>query len=266
MCWFFGLNRSIIVALLLFSPLFMMLGGQMTVVAIPVTSMTTQTTTTFLTLTGTGATTTYQTNTQVTSFPTTTWTTYTTTGVVAVPVQVLTTVVNPVPVLVTVAGGHYCVMGPGGTQVCTTTMAIQTSIQYVTQTGYIVAYSPSTVQGAVTSQYLTNVPTTQFSTVASTSTYATGQVVSMTNTQTFTSVTDVQPPAPTINDILSQNLLIILVLVAVVLGALGYGLGRRGGRGSPRVAITSGFCSSCGSRIPEGAEFCVKCGAKRTSA
>jgi len=136
----------------------------------------------------------------------------------------------------------------------------------VTQTGVAVVYSPSTVQSAVTSQYTTNVPTTVFSTSTSTSTMTTGQVVSITNTETISSVTDVQPPPLSISDMVSQNLMLILViLVGLILGILGFTFGRRGSRGvsGPSRVSASGFCVSCGSAIPHDAQFCPKCGQKR---
>jgi hypothetical protein len=90
------LNGSIIILLLLSSPLFMMLGCQMTVEAIPVTSTTTQTATIFITMTGSGATTLYETDTFFTSVPTVTATTYTTSGLVTVPVPMTTVVAHTV--------------------------------------------------------------------------------------------------------------------------------------------------------------------------
>jgi hypothetical protein len=115
----------------------------------------------------------------------------------------------------------------------------------------------------VTSQYSTNVPTTLFSTTATTSSYAIGQVISITNTQTFTSVSE--QAAPSISDMLMQNLWFVLVLFAVVLGVLGFGLGRRGRKPRSGIVIQGGFCGSCGARMPQDAEFCPKCGQKKMS-
>jgi hypothetical protein len=257
-----GMNRSVTVFALLISSLFLMLNGQVGVVAVPVSSTTTQTATTYLTVTGTGATVLYQTFTQVTSFPTMTGTTYTTTGVVGVPVQVLTTVASPVTS--TIYGeGVGC--DPSGH--CVTSYTTQTILRYVTQTGYVIVMSPSQVQGSVTSQYSTNLPTTVFSTSASTSSYVTGQVAAITNTQTFTYVTESTPPAPSMSEMLTQNLWAVLVLSAAVLAVPGFRLGRRGGRGGrgpSRVSAPDVFCMSCGFRLTQDSQFCPKCGARRT--
>jgi hypothetical protein len=256
------MNRSVTVFALLISSLFLMLNGQVGVVAVPVSSTTTQTATTYLTVTGTGATVLYQTFTQVTSFPTTTGTTYTTTGVVGVPIQVLTTIASPVTS--TIYGeGVGC--DPNGH--CVTSYTTQTILRYVTQTGYVIVMSPSQVQGPVTSQYSTSLPTTVFSTSASTSSYVTGQVVAITNTQTFTYVTESTPPAPSMSEMLTQNLWAVLVLLAAVLVVLGFRLGRRGrrgGRGPLRVSAPDVFCMSCGFRLTQDSQFCPKCGARRT--
>jgi hypothetical protein len=237
-----------------------MLNGQTRVVAVLVSSTTTETATSFLTVTGTGATTLYQTFTQVSSFPTTTGTTYTTTGIVAVPVQILTTATQLRATTWVRGIGQGCAPPPGG---CTTYTEWTTQVIAVTQTGVVIVASPSQVQGFVTSQYLTNLPTTVFSTSASTSSYATGQVLAITNTETFTSATESTPPAPSISDILMQNLSLLLVLLAVVLGVLGFRFGRRGGKGPSAVSAPTGFCASCGAAMGQEAQFCPKCGAKR---
>jgi hypothetical protein len=221
--------------------------------------------TSYLTLTGTGATTIYQTLTQVSSVPTVTESTSTTTAISMVPVQVLATVTYAGVSTVT-QGEVGCGQAPGQPQTCTT----QTVTKVVTfnsiETGYMMAYSPSTVQGAVTIKQTTNVATTVFSTSASTTTYATPQMVSITTTQTLTSVAE-QTPTPTasISDMLMQNLWAVLVLFAVALGVLGFSLGRRGGRGSSKVSAARGFCSACGFRLTQDSEFCPKCGTKRTN-
>jgi hypothetical protein len=266
---FLTLNRSVIVALLVFSLLLVILDSESPAAAVLVSSTTTQTATSYLTLTGTGPTTLYQTLTQVSSVPTVTGTTYTTTGVTMVPVQVLATVTYAGTSTATLAGVG-CAQAPGQPQTCTTyPMAPTAVVYYSTQTGWAMAYSLSTVQGAVTMQQTTNIPTTVFSTSASTATHATGQVVSITATQTFTSVSEQPPSSPTassISDLLMQNFWAVLVLFAVVLGVLGFRLGRRGGRGSSRVSAASGFCSSCGFRLTLDSQFCPKCGARRISA
>jgi hypothetical protein len=223
--------------------------------------------TSYLTLTGTGATTIYQTLTQVSSVPTVTESTYTTAGISMVPVQVLATVTYAGVSTVT-QGEIGCGQAPGQPQTCTT----QTVTKVVTfnsiETGYMMAYSPSTVQGAVTIKQTTNVATTVFSTSASTTTYATPQVVSVTATQTLTSVSEQTPSTPTgsISDVLMQNLWVVLVVFAVVLGVLGFRLGRRGGRGPSRVSAGDVFCSSCGMRLTQDSQFCPKCGTRRTDA
>ena len=251
------MNRSVVIALLLLSPFFVVLQGQTVAMAVLVSSTTTQTVTSYLTLTGTGETTQYETLTQVSSVPTVTGTTYTTTGVTKVPVQVLATAVYPVT-SIQVTAWQTC--GQSG---CFGYKSTFTNVYYVSQTGYVLAYSASMVQGAVTSQYVTSLPTTLFSTSASTSTYATGQVVAITATQTLTSVSE--QAGPSISDMLTQNLWIVLVLFAVVLGVLGFRLGRRGGRGPSGISPPGVFCSSCGARMAQEAQFCPKCGQKRTS-
>jgi len=261
------MNRSIVIALLLLSPLSITLQGQTAVVAVLVSTTTTQTVTSYLTLTRTGETTQYGTFTQVSSVQTVTGTTYTTTGVAMVPVQVLTTAAYPVT-SIQVTAWQTC--GQSG---CFGYKSTFTNVYYVSQTGYVLASSPSTVQGAVTSQYVTNVPTTVFSTSASTSTYGTGQVVSITGTQTFTSVSE--QAGPSISDMLSQNLWIILVLLAVTLLVLGFKFGRRGGTGPSRVSPPSAlaqpvqgpkpgivYCRNCGTQNPATNQFCGQCSAK----
>lgn len=173
-----------------------------------------------------------------------------------VPVQQLATVTYPVAT--TIYGyGVGCACCP---QVCTTNTISSVSMIYVTETGWVEAYSPSTKEGGVTKQYATSVPTTAYSTTSSTSTYATGQVVAITATQTFTAVSE--QPGPSTFDILSQNWWIVLVLFAVVLVFLGFRLGRRGGTRSA-VSAQGGFCSSCGGRLPQSVQFCPTCGQKR---
>jgi hypothetical protein len=246
------LNRSIIIALVLLSPLPIVLQGQPDVLAVLVSSTTTQTATSYITLTGTGQTTQYVTFKELSSVQTVTATTYTTKGVVTVPVQVLTTVLYPVV---------KTAIFPS--------LTIFTS--YTTKTGYVMGYSKLTVFGAVTSQFVTNVPTTFFSTSASTSTSATSQVVSITATQTLTSVSE--QTGSSISDMLSQNLWVLLVLGAVVLAVLAFSLGRRT-RSHPLTASASHsvraprtgtvYCRSCGAKNPVASEFCGKCGTKLT--
>jgi hypothetical protein len=237
------------------------------VLAVLVSSTTTQTVTSYITLTGTGQTTQYGTFTQLSSLQTVTGTTYTTTGVTTVLVQVLTTVIHPVFVT-SVSASQTC--GPSGCFGYAKTYIIT---YYSPEVGYMMGYSRSTVVGAVTSQYVTNVPTTVLSTSASTSTYSTGQVATITATQTLTSVSE--QAGPSISDMLSQNLWIVLVLFAVVLGVLGFWFGRRGGRGpsvvSPPTASAESvqgpkpgivYCQNCGTQNPATNEFCGKCGTK----
>ena len=263
------LRRSIVLAFLFLSPAFVLFGSYVGVVAVPVTTTTTQTTTTLLTLTGSGATTLYQTVTQLTSVQTVTSTTHTGTRVVAVPVQVATTVVRATAFPTGYGQSSGCT--PDGQ--CTTEHYTYYGTSYVTQTGVAIVYSPSVVQTATTSQYTTSVPTTVFSTTASTSTYATGQVVGVTITETVTSIFDVQPPQLSISDMLSQNMLAALVLVGLVLAVLGFKIGRGRGRTPPPVyqpqppvsrstapVAADAFCSNCGTPLKPGAKFCAKCG------
>lgn len=201
-----------------------MLQAQPDVLAVYVSSTTTQTVTSYITLTGTGQTTRYGTFKQLSSVQTVTGTTYTTKGVTKVLVQVLTTAIYPVVITT-----HSAVVTCNTSGQCMGVARVVTVTYYVPTTGYVMGYAQSTVYGTVTSQYVTNVPTTLFSTSASTSTYATGQVVAVTTTQTLTSVSE--QAGPSISHMLSQNLWIILVLGVVVLVVLAFRLGRRGGMG-----------------------------------
>lgn len=261
------MNRStIIIALVLLSPLSIMLQGQPDVLAALVSSTTTQTATSYITLTGTGQTTQYGTITQLSSVQTVTGTTYTTTGVTRVLGQVLTTAVFPVTVR-TQTGGTSC---SGSPPQCIGWAKVITVTYYVPQAGYVMGYSTSTVYITATSQYVTSVPTTLLSTSASTSTYATGQVVAVTATQTLTSVSE--QAGPSISDMLSQNLWIILALGVVVLVVLAFMLGRRGhtaasGVSPPTQTVQTSksgtvYCRSCGTQNPAANEFCGMCGAR----
>jgi hypothetical protein len=209
-----------------------MLQGQPDVLAVLVSSTTTQTITSYITLTGTEQTTKYVTFKEVSSVQTVTATTYSTKGVVTVPVQILTTV-----------------------KILTTITAIFPSLRtltgYTSKTQYVMGYTHLTVYGTVTSQYVTSVPTTLFSTSASTASYATGQVVSITATQTLTSVSE-----QSFSEVLSQNLWIVLVVCAAFLVVLAFMLGRR-----RRQAGTLN-CMICGTQNPATNQFCVKCGSK----
>ena len=177
--------------------------------------------------------------------------------------QVLTTAAYPV-VMTAATGGTSC----NAANQCIGWAKMISVTYIVPKTGYVMGYAPSTVQGTVTSQYVTIVPTTLFSTSA----YATGQVVSVTETQTLTSVSE--QAGLSISDMLSQNLWIVL-LVAVVLGVLGFRLMRRGGTGKSGVSLPSApaqpaqgpksgivYCRSCGIQNPAINEFCGKCGTK----
>ena len=242
-----------------------MLQGQADVLAVLVSSTTTQTVTSYITMTETGQTTKYVTFKELSSVQTVTGATYTTKGVTAVLVQILTTALSPV-VMTTVSSVVTCPQ-PGS---CIGAARVITVTYYVPKTGYVMGYSQSTVYGTVTSQYVTYVPTTVFSTSASTPTYATGQIVSVTATQTLTSVSE--QAGPSVTDMLSQNLWIILVLGIVVLAVLAFRLGRRGGTGpsgvSPTAQTVQGpkagtvYCQSCGIQNPAVNEFCGKCGTK----
>ena len=150
-----GLNRRIVVALLLLSPVFVALQGQTAVMAFLVTSTSTVTWTGYTTGSYRNLTIQYETSTQVTDIANVTFTTYTTTRVTMVPVPVLVTEVYPV--------------------VMTTNKVPVT--YYVTKTGYAMAYSPAKVTGTVTSHYLTTETLTWFTTSASTSTYTTSTTI-----------------------------------------------------------------------------------------
>jgi hypothetical protein len=245
---------TIIIALVLLSPLSIVLQGQPDVLAVLVSSTTTQTATSYITLTGTGQTTQYVTFKELSSVQTVTGTTFTTKGVITVPVQILTTALSRVVVTPIYP-------------------ALTTVTYYTPKTGYVMGYSRFTVYGTVTSLYVTNLPTTVFSTSASTSTYATGQVVAITATETLTSVSE--QAGPSISDMLTQNLWIILVLGVVVLVVLAFRLGRRGGTGPSGVSLPSPpaqtvqgpksgtvYCRKCGAQNPAINEFCGKCGTK----
>ena len=251
-----------IIALVLLSPLSIVLQGQPDVLGVLISSTATQTATSYLTLTGTGQTTQYGTITQLSSVQTVTGTTYTTTGLTTVIGEVLTTVIYRV-VSTYLRQWSTCCPPISGARIETTTF-------YVPQVGYVKGYVWSTVEGTVTSQYVTYLPTTVFSTSASTSAYATGQVVSVTATQTFTSVSE--QAGPSVTDMLSQNLWIMLVLVVVVLGLLAFRLGRRGSTGPSGVPPTAQavrgpeagmvYCTNCGFQNPAANEFCGDCGKK----
>jgi ribosomal protein L40E len=227
------LNRStIVIALVLLSPFSVLLQGQPDVLAALVSSTTTQTVTSYITLTGTGQTTHYVTFREVSSVQTVTATTYTTKGVTKVLIQILTTVRIPTTITVIFP-------------------SLATHTGYISKTEYVVGYTQLTVYGTVTSQYVTNLPTTMFSTSASTATYSTSQTVSITATQTLTSVSE-----QSFSETLSQNWWITLVLGAAVLLVLVFTLARR------RRRVETLRCMSCGAENPATNEFCAKCGSK----
>ena len=239
-----------------------MLQGRANVLAVLVSA--TQTVTSYITLTMTGETAQYQTFTQVSTVETVTGTTYITTGKVTGPVTVLTTARFPVTVI-TETGGSSCIGSPPQ---CVGWAQVITATHYVRRTGYVMTYSTSSLHGKVTSQYATSVLTTWFSTSASTSTYATSQVVGVTATQTLVS----EQAGPSISDMLSQNLWVILVLVVVALAVLAFRLGGRRGTGPsvspPPTQTVQGptagtvYCLNCGTPNPAANEFCGKCGTK----
>jgi ribosomal protein L40E len=249
-----------------------MLEGQSDVLAVLVSSTTTETLTSYVTLTETGQTTKYETFTQLSSVKTMTETTYTTYWPVTVMGRITTTARSPITV---VAGTTFssCIsqcVPRSTTTICGTvcdprSTARMTVTRYVTQTGYVGVYSRITVVSTVTGQYATDMPTTMFSTSASTSTYATGQVVSLTATQTFTSVSEKAEPSA--SDALSQNWSAILVLGAIALAILAFSLGRRSRSRrvseavqGPKLGVV--YCMSCGAQNLVGSEFCGKCGTK----
>ena len=249
-----------------------MLQWQPNVLAVLISSTTTQTTTSSVTLTGAGQTTQYETLTQLSSVQTVTGTTYTTNGVTTVMGQILTTGFHPVTV-VTYTQGTSCDTASQcvhfiTTQCYTVTAGCVGWIRMITltyntpRTGYVAVYAKSTVYGTVTSQYVTSVPTTVVSTSASTSTFATSQVVAVTATQTLTSVSE-----QSFSEMLSQNWWVLLVVGAVVLAVLAFSLGR-GSRSGPASQTVQGpkpgmvYCVSCGAQNPATGEFCGKCGTK----
>jgi len=188
------------------------------VLAALITSTTTQTVTSYITLTGTVQTTHYVTFKEVSSVQTVTETTYPTKGVTKVQVSTLTTVMHPI-VVTSVSSVVTC---PQLGLACIGATRTVTVTYYVPSTAYVMGYTLSTVYGTTTSQYATNVPTTLFSTSAATYIFATSQVVTLTDTQTLTSVSE-----QAFSETLSQNLWFFLVLGAAVLVALAFMLGRR---------------------------------------
>ena len=127
----------------------------------------------------------------VTSFPTTTWTTYTTTGVVAVPVEVETVVVSPVTSVQSVVSCPPLV--PVAPVTCTTEYVTQ--IGYVTEAGVVVVMSPSQVEGLVTSQSVTSLPTTVTSTLLTTYAYTVNETwETTTHTLTWSNSSEMANP------------------------------------------------------------------------
>ena len=258
-----------------------MLQGQPDVLALLVSSTTTQTVTSSVTLTGSGERTEYRTFTQVSSIQRTTRTTYTTTGFTTVAARILTTELVPVVVVTQTAGSSCkpvqcpapgnCPPPPPGSCIMWAKVISVTNI--VPTVGWVMVQTRSRIVDAVTNQLVTNVPKTLVSTSASTSTYSTGQVAAITATQTFTSVSE--QAGPSISDMLFQNLWIILALGVAVLGALAFKFGRGGGTGPsgvdmpnpptpPVQGAQSGivYCLKCGTQNPATNEFCGKCGTK----
>lgn len=135
---------------------------------------------------------------------------------------------------------------------------------------FMISVTGQTVStSSTTASSLTTSPTTISSTTSATATTSltTGTIASSTTMSTLT-VQSPTPPAPSISDMFMQNLWAVLILFAVVLGVLGFRLGRRGRKGPSGpsvVSAPSGFCTSCGAALAEGAQFCPKCGAKRSS-
>jgi len=58
------------------------------------------------------------------------------------------------------------------------------------------------------------------------------------------------------------------LIVAIVVAALGYEVGRRKTRPPitppPRETVYTKYCRDCGARIPHSANYCIACGAKQT--
>lgn len=258
---FRGLKRSLIILLLLLSPLFLLLNSQTSIGAVPVMSTFTFTHTstwygisaygpTTATITGQNETYVYQSNTTI-------WVTYTTTVIVAVPIIVQTVVVYPVT-------------------------AVRGQVYYVTQTTWIQIIGPSTIKGTVTSQTVKYSTATTTPTKTATITWTPAAVDftttgTYTYTMTFTSNTSElanpnPPPLQLPFDAWwlwgTANLPIVLAVFAVGVAVLGFTLGRRG-RGQQRApqqpATSRVFCGKCGTANPASFEFCESCGNKLES-
>jgi len=235
------LNRRIVTALLLLSPLFLVLQGQTVVDAFMTSSTTTQTMTEYTAMTFNNITIEQETFTQTSGIMNVTFTTYTTTGVTMVPVQVMFTEVYPVTI---------------------TTQKVEVTY-YVTNIGYEVVYSPSMVVDTVTNHYSTTETITWTETSGSTSTYTTTHTDANTATVTLTSTFD--NGQPLISYVLTQNLWIVLGMTAVGLGVLAFRFGRGPGRGAPRIPPGGVFCTFCGAKMLQDTQYCENCGRQRAS-
>lgn len=241
-----------------------MLNGQTGVVALPVYSTYTFTST-WYGVSAYGPTTTTATinnlngsSSYVYEFSTTIGVTYTTSAIVAVPILVQTVVVYPVT-------------------------AVRGEVYYVTETTWIQVMAPSTIKGTVTSQSVMYTTTTLTPTTTYSQTVTwTPPAVGFTTTQTymFTNSSEMANPNPPPLQLPFEawwlwgtaNLPIVLAVFAVGVGVLVFTLGRRG-RGQQRAPQQTGtlrmtmtrrpsgiFCGKCGTENPSSTKFCRSCG------
>lgn len=196
---FRGLKRSLIILLLLLSPLFLLLNSQTSIGAVPVMSTFTWThTSTWYGISAYGPTTatfTVHNTTFVYDINTTIGVTYSTTVIVAVPIIVQTVVVYPVT---SVQSNVACSTDTvEETSTCTTDYVTQ--IGYVTETTWIQVMAPSTIKGTMTSQSSTVLHATSSPTITSTITWtpaAVGWTATNTYTYTMTNTSELANPNP----------------------------------------------------------------------
>ena len=260
------LNRSIIILLLL-SSLFILPNGQTSVSAFPVSSTTTTTWawTGLLNSTQTRTMTGYNTSVFVSNQTTTTRTTYTTTGLVTLPVLVRTVVVYPVT--------SVSYVGPSCQLSAACTRIFVTLIGYVTVTTWVEIMARSKVEGTVTSQSVTYLPTTVTSESRTTYTWTQSQIWGTTTfTGTWTYTTELTGPAPPtlvtwppLGPTCPNCMLLLPVLMLVLVAAVGFMLGRRGRAQTAvgqQIDASRTFCGKCGAENPASNMFCGSCGNK----
>jgi len=265
--------------------------------AAAVTRTTTHTTTMTFTVSGAETSTMYQTLSYLSEIQTLAWTTYTTTGLVNMPVWVtalrtalitsmsgygyitsITRVVVTTFFYTTRIGGATirATMRNTYTTVARVAVQIHTTVTVPTVvTTRVLSYVPVEVRGTVVTNIPVDLLTTVYSVNAVTMTFTEGGPVTVTRTDVLTYEVDEQStpvPRP-----ITDNLLPIVALVAAAIAVVGFMMLRRTrmrGPESPKIveavrlastAASTGFCISCGTAFPEGAEFCPKCGERRTS-